>query len=163
MIGGVLGNALGVPLVGGFLADQLSAAMGRPLQVDLGRNVFEAEDGSRTYTGGGMTVQDKDNQYGTFLGSSPFLGSFGNGVANAAPSRSTLFGADPAAPEPGPIPEQPAPELPEGVGAPAPIDAGNVSVDPGNSQLTESQLTDLFLNFVGPRSYRGRSRQTVVT
>jgi hypothetical protein len=167
-----LGSTLaGIPAGPGYIAGLISNELGKPLSVDLGPSVLSSDivdesgqvvGNSKTHTGGSMTVHDSDSP-DTFYGVSPGLGLLGSGASNAAPTRSTVYGADPAAPAPGPIPEQPAPELPEGVGAPAPIDAGNVSVDPGNSQLTESQLTDLFLNFVGPRSYRGRQRQTVVT
>lgn len=166
-LGGFLG---GVPFGPGLIADQISAAAGRPLSVSLGPDVFGSDNfdesgqvigSSRTHTGGSMTVSDPDRP-NEFFGVSPEIGILGNATANTSPRKQTLYGTDPAAPAPGPIPEQPAPELPEGVGAPQPIEAANVSVDPGNSQLTESQLTNLFLGHLAPRSYRGRNKQTVI-
>ncbi len=171
LIGSAIGAAGGVPLMG-LVADQISSAFGRPLEVNLGPSVFggttqtadgvDIADGSSTYTGGNVTVRDPGDQ-DTYLGVSPTQNAMLQGINRvapaAAPGSTTVTGADPA--PAAPVPADPTePTIPD-VSAPEPIDASNVNVNPGNTGLTDSQLTSLFLNYM-PRTYTGRNRPTVV-
>jgi hypothetical protein len=167
-LGGAAGMALGVPFVGGFLADQLSAALGRPLEVSLGPDVFGGSTvdpvtgetvQTATHTGGSMTIQDGGGDRNTFVGAPPALGHFGGGVSNVAPGRQTFTGVDPA-------PVDQAPEAPEEPVAPnpTPIDEApdGINVDPGNTQMSPSELTNLFLQYMPTRTSRGRNSARVV-
>lgn len=159
MVGGALGNAFGVPIVGGLIADQISDYYGRPLQVDLGPHVLQADDGQTTVSGPSATFSDRDNP-GTFYGSTPGLNSFSNGAAAVAPKKSTFYGSDGGAAEPAPSPEQPPMEVPGGL-SPTEIPDG-VNVDTGNSGLSPSQLSSIFQQY-GSKVYRGKNKSTVVS
>lgn len=157
-IGGALGTAFGVPFVGGFLADQISAAAGRPMEVNLGPDVFsDPETGQTTHTAGSMSIHDGGDK-DTFYGAPPALAGFGGGVSSVAPGRTTFTGTDPA-----PV-DQPAeggftPTTPN----PGEYDAPNspVQIDQGN--LSNDQLSNLFSNFLQPsRTSKGRNAMRVV-
>jgi hypothetical protein len=158
-IGSAIGAGFGAPLTG-FLADQISAAAGRPLSVRIGPDVFQDGD-STTVSGSGMTVQDADHP-NEFVGVSPGLGFLGQVASNATPKKSTLYGADPAAPAPEPEPQEPAPELPDGLSPINPVSPENINVDPGNTGLQAGDLAGLFQR-MGQKVYRGKNRSTVVS
>lgn len=165
LIGGGLAGAFGVPVIGGFLADQISSALGRPLQVNLGPSVFggpttdpitgEVTPGETTVSGPSMTVRDRD-QRDTFYGAPPALAGFGGGVANVSPTSSTFLGVDPAPVQPNPPPAPQVP-LPDGLSPTEPVAPGDVSIDPGNTGLSASDLASLFQQ-MGSRIYRGKNR-----
>ena len=159
LIGGTMAGAFGVPLVGGFVADQISSALGRPLEVNLGPSVFGGLDGETTVSGPTMTARDPNDQ-STFFGAPPQLAGFGNGVANVASGKSTFTGTDPAAPAPTPEPPAPEPELPDIDG---PITPPNgVNIDPGNTGIPAGDLASLFQR-LGSRVYKGKNHSAVVT
>lgn len=166
-IGGALGTAFGVPFVGGFLADQISAALGRPMEMNLGPDVLGGSSvdpitgetsQTATHTGGSMTIHDGEDK-NTFYGAPPSMAGFGGGVSRVAPSRATFTGIDPA-----PV-DQPAgdgftPTTPQPGEYEQP---DSLQVDPGNTGLTGEQLTGLFSNFLAPtRTARGRNSGRVV-
>jgi hypothetical protein len=159
LIGGAVGSALGVPLVGGFVADQISSALGRPLEVNLGPSVFGGLDGETTVSGPTMTARDPNDQ-STFFGAPPQLAGFGNGVANVASGKSTFTGSDPAAPAPTPEPPAPEPELPDIDGPMTP--PNGVNIDPGNTGIPAGDLASLFQR-LGNRVYKGKNHSAVVT
>jgi hypothetical protein len=156
-IGSALGAGFGAPLTG-FLADQISAAAGRPLSVRIGPDVFQDGD-STTVSGPSMTVQDADHP-NEFVGVNPGLGFLGQVASNAAPKKSTLYGADPAPAEPGPAPEQPGMELPDIDGPMTP--PNGVNIDPGNTGIPAGDLASLFQR-LGSRVYKGKNHSAVVT
>jgi hypothetical protein len=162
-VGGMLG---GLPAGPGLIADWASEQLGRPLDINLGRSVFETEDdpitgqtASRTHTGGGMTVHDSDDP-NTFLGVSPGLGYLGEGASQAMPKRQTFTGTDPM-----PLDGAPASPFEPTAPNPSPIDTppNGINVSPGNTGLNDQQLTDLFLSHMTPgRTARGRSAARVI-
>jgi hypothetical protein len=164
-----LGSTLaGIPAGPGYIASLISNELGRPLSFDLGPNALTSdtldETGqvvgrSTTHTGPGMTVHDADNP-DTFYGVSPGLGLLAGGASNAAPRKATYVGADPAPVDPAPA-DPYAPVTP----APTPIDTppNDINVSPGNSGLSDQQLTDLFLSHMATgRTARGRSSGRVI-
>lgn len=72
------------------------------------------------------------------------LAGFTGGVANVAPKKQTFTGQNPAVAEQPAAPQQPAPELLDGLSSTDPLDPGNVSVDPGNNGLVPSELAAIF-------------------
>lgn len=114
-LGSAAGLGFGIPLTG-LLADQISSAFGRPLEVNLGPDVINNQDGTTTQSGGSMTVHDSDNP-NTFLGTSPGIASFAQGAGGTFPTRATYTGVDPMPQDPA-APEAPAPVTPN----PSPID-----------------------------------------
>jgi hypothetical protein len=114
---------------------------------------------STTHTGGGVTVHDADNP-DTYFGVSPGLGYLAGGASNAAPAKHTYTGADPTTQEP--AADTPyVPVTPQ----PTPIDTppNNIQVDVGNSDLSPTELTNLFAGFMKPgRPSRGRNPVSVI-
>jgi hypothetical protein len=162
-IGGMLG---GLPAGPGLIADWASQQLGRPLDINLGRSVFETEDDpitgqtASTHTGGGMTVHDSDDP-NTFLGVSPGLGYLGEGASQTTPRRQTFTGVDPS-----PVDQAPVDGYDPVTPAPSPIDTppnSPIQIDAGNTGLSDQQLTDLFLSHMTPgRTARGRSSGRVI-
>jgi hypothetical protein len=161
MIGGIAGMAGGFPIGGGLLADQISAALGRPLQINLGPSVFEdPATGQVTTTGGSMTVEndhfeggnDKDRE---FIGVPPDLGLGGQAPA---PSSETYYGKDPAAPKSTPTAPIDTP-LPEGL---SPTEApSGVGVNVGNTGWSPEDLADIFRQW-GTRIYGQQNRESAL-
>lgn len=157
-IGGMLGGA---PIGVGLIADQISAALGRPLEVNLGPEVFQDDvTGQVTTTGGSMTVHDDDHFAGgndkEFIGVPPDLAGLGGGLAPQQPTSKTLYGKDPAASAPAPTSPTTTGELPSGL-SPA-VTPNSVGVDVGNSGWSAEDLAALFQRF-GTRVYGQQNRQ----
>lgn len=136
------------------------------LDVNLDRTVFGVEDdpitgqtASRTSTGSGMTIEDRDSP-ATFYGVSPTLNYLGQGASQAMPTRQTFVGADPAPVDPAPAnPYDPV------TPAPTPIDTppNGVQVDVGNTELSPTELTNLFSGFMRPqRTSQGKNAGRVI-
>jgi hypothetical protein len=166
---GVGGGFIGAPGLG-MITDQVSQQLGRPLSISLGPDVFggpttdpvtgETIAGDTTVQGPSVTVHDP-NDANTFMGVSPTMGSFLNGVSNNLPPRtSTLTGSNPDTPATTPSdPYQPV--TPQ----PTPIDTppnSPIQVDPGNTQMSPDELTSLFLGFMKPRTSMGRNPASVI-
>jgi hypothetical protein len=168
LIGGAAGMGFGVPLTG-FLADQASALMGRPLEISLGPDVFGSETvdpetgqvvSNQTHTGPGMTIRDSQDP-NTYLGTSPALGYVGNQTANSVPGKRTFTGTDPS-----PVDQAPAEGYNPVTPNPSPIDEqpSGMNIDPGNTGQTPQQLSELFSGFMQPqsRTAKGKNASRVV-
>jgi hypothetical protein len=169
LIGGAAGMGFGIPLTG-FLADQASALMGRPLEISLGPDVFgsdtiDPETGqvvgnSTTYSGPSMTLRDNDDP-NEYFGTSPALGYIGNQTANAVPGKRTMTGVDPS-----PVDGAPADGYDPVTPNPSPIEEApsGMNIDPGNTGQTPQQLSELFSGFMQPqsRTAKGKNQSRVV-
>jgi hypothetical protein len=167
-IAGIGGMLAGLPFGPGLIADQVSAGLGRPFDIDLGPDVIGSDDvdpetgevvHNQTHTGGAVTIHDSDNP-GTLYGTTPTMGALASGASSALPGKKTYSGTNPAPTDP--VSEPFTPTTPN----PSPIDTApnGIQIDVGNSGLSDQQLTDLFAGFMQMprRTSRGRNAGRVI-
>jgi hypothetical protein len=159
----------GIPAGPGYIAGLISNQLNRPLSIDLGPSALTSDrvdpdsgqvvGSNTTHTGPSVTVRDNDDP-NTYYGLSEDLAALAGGASNTTPKKQTFVGTDPAPVDGEPeAPYQPVTPQPSQIDTPP---AGG-TFDPGNTQLSPQQLSDLFVGYMNPgRTARGRSSARLV-